>query len=289
MISRPQGTPRVECEGGPELDHSLVFVGGLHRSGTTPLAKALASHPQVSGLTGTVVSEDEGQHLQDVYPRIRVYGGMGRFANAAAAHLTEASPLASAASAQRLLAAWSPYWDLERPYLVEKSPSNLIMTRFLHAMFPDARFVMVMRHPIVVALAMQKWNPRIIARNGRRHVTLPGLVAHWIRAHELLREDASRVGGVHVLRYEDLTADPGAELARIADHLGLESPIPGGSIRPGLSRGYEEEWEAMRTGNPFRRRQRRTIEETFGAAIARYGYDVRDLARPLENWSFRTV
>ena len=46
----------------------LVFVGGLHRSGTTPFAKVLGEHPEVSGLVNTGVRKDEGQHLQPVYP-----------------------------------------------------------------------------------------------------------------------------------------------------------------------------------------------------------------------------
>ena len=41
----------------------LVFIGGLHRSGTTPLADALAQHPDISGLSGTGAPHDEGQHL----------------------------------------------------------------------------------------------------------------------------------------------------------------------------------------------------------------------------------
>lgn len=254
-----------------------MFVGGLHRSGTTPLARALDSHPEVSGLHDTGVSEDEGQHLQDVYPRIRAHGGMGRFANAEAAHLTESSPLVTPQNRQRLLAAWEPYWDLQSPYLLEKSPSNLIMGRFLHALFPGSALIVVVRHPVVVSLALQKWNPRFFSRNGRRHVSLPALVKHWLGAHDIMRQDAACLDRLLVLRYEALVKNPVEELARVQQLLGLATPIPSETLRPGRSRSYEEQWEAMRSGGPLRQRTRRTIEERFGPAIAQYGYDVTDL------------
>jgi sulfotransferase family protein len=257
----------------------MVFVGGLHRSGTTPLARALATHPQISGLTGTPAKEDEGQHLQDVYPKIRAYGGMGRFANAPAAHLTEASPLVSTASAARLLAAWSRYWDAEKPYLLEKSPSNIIMARFLQALFPDSHFIMVIRHPVVVALAMQKWNPPLVARNGRRRVSFPGLVAHWVRAHDILRKDADHLRSLHVVRYEDLVSDPERELGQVQQQLGLSAPIPVSGIRAGLSNVYAQQWTAMESGNPLQRWARRRVETRLAAGIARHGYDVHDLDR----------
>ena len=102
----------------------LVLVAGLHRSGTTALARVLAGHPEVSGFNGTPAKEDEGQHLQDVYPAARANGGAGQFAFAAGSHLTEASPLATAANAQRLLAQWAPYWDLDRRYLLGEVASQ---------------------------------------------------------------------------------------------------------------------------------------------------------------------
>ena len=105
-----------------QVPDRLVFVAGLHRSGTTPVLRLLAAHPEVSGFHDTGVKEDEGQHLQDVYPPARTYGGAGRFALDPRAHLTERSELVSVASAQRLLDAWTPHWDLDRRLLVEKSP-----------------------------------------------------------------------------------------------------------------------------------------------------------------------
>ena len=48
--------------------HRLVFLAGLHRSGTTLLARLLAAHPEVSAFSDTGVSADEGQHLQTRLP-----------------------------------------------------------------------------------------------------------------------------------------------------------------------------------------------------------------------------
>ena len=75
--------------------HRLLFVGGLHRSGTTLLADLIAAHPSTSGFANTGVPADEGQHLQDVYPAARAYGGPGRFGLAPDAHMTETHELVS--------------------------------------------------------------------------------------------------------------------------------------------------------------------------------------------------
>jgi hypothetical protein len=255
----------------------LVFVGGLHRSGTTPLARALAAHPEISGLTGTGVPEDEGQHLQDVYPRLRSLGGMGRFARHPNAHLTEDSDLVSPENATRLVAALAPYWDLDRRLLLEKSPANLVMGRFLQALFPGSALVVVVRNPVVSALALTKWNP-VVARNGRRRTTLVGRVENWARAHATLRDDLPHLRRVHVLRYEDLVAGPDQELAAVATLLGLSAPIAGDSIRPGRSDAYADRWQAMATGDPLRRRIRRRIVARYADDMLAYGYDPETLA-----------
>src|SRR3954468_24917851 len=108
-------------------DQRLVFVGGLHRSGTSLLARLIAAHPDASGLRNTGAPEDEGQHIQHVYPTAEQRGGVGRFALNQRSHLTDESPLASGAAAQELWDSWSPFWDTKATYLVEKSPPNLVM------------------------------------------------------------------------------------------------------------------------------------------------------------------
>ncbi|MCP6391084.1 hypothetical protein NL487_29600, partial [Klebsiella pneumoniae] len=76
---------------------------------------------------------DEGQHLQTVYKPAKAFGGMARFGFNKASFMDENHLLATPASAEKLMREWGAYWDLTRPYLVEKSQPNLVRGRFLQA------------------------------------------------------------------------------------------------------------------------------------------------------------
>ncbi|MQA86951.1 MAG: hypothetical protein GEV03_20555 [Streptosporangiales bacterium] len=249
--------------------HKLVFVGGLHRSGTTPLARCLAAHPDVSGFRGTDVREDEGQHLQSVYRPAHDHGGPGRFARSAAAHLTERSPLATEENAERLFAQWRPYWELDAPVLVEKSPPNLLMSRFLQALFPEAYFVVVVRHPVVVTLSTKKWAPR---------VPLESLLAHWFRAHDTFSADAPHLRRLHVLKYETLVSEPEKVLLDLARFLDLDGPIPAGGIRNDRSARYQRVWDGFAASRlAWRRWRQERMCTRYEKRANRYGYSLRDL------------
>ena len=268
----------------PSRGHQLIFVCGLHRSGTTPLANALAQHPQVSGLIGTGLKENEGQHVQAVYPSANTHGGAGRFALHDDAHLTEQSDLATADNARRLWEAWTPYWDLDREYLLEKSPPNVMMTRLLQKFYPNASFVVVVRHPVVVALSTKKWR-RLLNTRWRRiatfrwwnYASLSSMVGHWVRAYDTLAADSGHLQRVVLVRYEDLVTDPDRELGRIQRFLGLSSAIPAGSLSGSHSTRYEDTWQAMRIGSWRQRRSVHDIVNRYAGDIARWGYDVQDL------------
>jgi hypothetical protein len=244
----------------------LVFVGGLHRSGTSLVAGLLATHPEASGFIRTGVPENEGQHLQDVYPTARAFGGPGRFALVPEAHLTEASDLASPAAAERLFDSWSPHWDLGRRVLVEKSPPNLIRARFLQALFPRARFVMVQRHPVAVALSTRRWAP---------DVAMTELLAHWFAAWQIFEEDRPALEHVTVVRYERLFSDPQAVASELGDFVGLGGLDPSGLIDPSIQRSVDEQWREM-----IDREGPRWLDDLQ----ARFGDDARssgyDLTRP---------
>lgn len=250
-------------------EHRLVFVGGLHRSGTSMLAASLARHPEMSGLSGTDAKEDEGQHLQDVLPPARDYGGAGRFALDPRAHLTEESPLATAANAERMVLQWAPYWELDRKYLVEKSPPTIVRTRLLQAMFPGARFVIVVRHPVVVALSTRKW---------RRGVSLSALVEHWFAAHDLLLADLPHLPGAYVVKYEHLVQAPAGTLAAVADALHLGGEVPADGIRTDASAAYEATWrEWAHSWVPWRRAEYRRLVAAYEERVYGFGYSLTDL------------
>jgi len=130
-----------------------LFLCGLHRSGTSVLHRCLREHPSISGFENTGVPQDEGQHLQTVFRPAHALGGPGRFGLDPRAHLTEASELVTAANRERIAAEWGRHWDASCSYLMEKSPPNLLRTRFLQAIFPESSFITITRHPIATAFA----------------------------------------------------------------------------------------------------------------------------------------
>jgi hypothetical protein len=250
----------------------LLFIGGLHRSGTSLVHRCIARHPDATGFSGTGVPEDEGQHLQSVFPPAYAYGGPGRFGFDERAHLTEHSPMATVASRERLLEEWGAHWpDHHAAVCVEKSPPNLVRMRFLKAVFPEASFVMVIRHPAAVACATQKWS----------RTPWTSLVHHWVRAHETMLDDAGSVSPVTIVRYEDFVADPDGTLAGIFASVGLARHPAGEDVRRDINDRYLSFWRHTR--NPLRMIDRRIATARFDEAVRGFGYTLRGvetLARP---------
>lgn len=192
----------------PSIDR-MVFICGLHRSGTTLLERLFATRFEVSFLRANK-PQSEGQHLQTVFPTAREYGGPGRFAFS----LEMAEKLENLTDHKQcrreILAEWSNFVVGGSRVLLEKSPPNLTKIWWLRRVFPGSMFVIVTRDPRAVSTATQKWGV----------TSLDELMRHWDVAYSKAMNDFSDSDCV-VCRYEDLTEDPDKELERLGEFLKL--------------------------------------------------------------------
>lgn len=288
-----------------------IFVGGLQRSGTTLLARLLASHSQATGLSGTPTPEDEGQFVQDVFLDDHQMGAQGwrhsgrsmKWAYHPEAHLVAADAVDRPQAAERLQESWGQYLsDASAQYFVEKSPSNVMRTLFLQEVFPQAKFIIITRHPVVQALAVRKWGTLRM----RAGLDLGRIIEHWLTAMECFREDAPLLRNAEIVTYEDLVARPAQTMRAVHKFIGLDDePLPLNDIAD-RSTPYFDYWKslsqsrfhAMRmpqsgsrevkefilavaercmTG-AFGSRTVAAIGRRYGERIARFGYRLDDLA-----------
>jgi len=226
----------------PSHPGHTIFIGGLPRSGTTLVSKVVATHPLITGLTRSPTPHNEGQYLQNVYPRAHGMGvevlrarsgpfgrglasGIGRGQNShwayhESAHLTELDVPRFPDARNRLLHQWRPYFEKPNaPILVEKSPPNLMKMRWLQEVFPGSTFVTVSRHPIMQALAVMKWG----TRRNRVGLGLSQIVHHWFTAMDRYRDDSHHLNQTMIIRFEDFMASPASSLDALSQQLAIDS------------------------------------------------------------------
>lgn len=196
----------------------ILFVIGVHRSGTSALKKWLQSHDEISGHINTGKPEDEGMFLQEqAYNSGLEFPGL--FACRKSCWLTEKD--VTPAIAKHLRESWEAHWDLSKPVLLEKSPPHITKTRFLHKIFPDSKFLVVKRNPLAVlhsTMKMQKdWNGVIPEEV---------ILSNWCNAYNILMEDMDYVGGKKYLtvKYENMQNDLTRQA--ISNFIGLKLSKP---------------------------------------------------------------
>jgi len=249
--------------------HKFIFIAGLHRSGTSLLFKILRDHPDINGFSNTGVPEDEGSHLQNVYTQPRHLGRAGFFALHPQAYHNENSSLVTDSNRQKLWDEWRQYWNSESIYLLEKSPANIMLTRFLQAMFTDSYFIIVTRHPIAVSLATRRWFwPYQIG-----YYRIDRLIENWIVAHEHIQQDLPYLRNVIVIQYEDLVKQPNHVLTILYKFLDLKSYQHPYDIKPSMNAKYFDEWRKLQN-NIISRRFLTYIQRCYAERIAQLGYSL---------------
>ena len=168
-----------------------------------------------------------------------------------------------------MFAEWGKYWHLEKPVLLEKSPPNLIRTRFLQELFPNSYFLIVTRHPIAVAYATQKWS----------NSSLTDLIEHWLVCHETFEQDKPHIRRLLVLRYEDFVRRPQAYLEMVYSFVGLPNHLNRIVVRSDVNEKYLKKWREYRdvtfSGG---RIEAARIRLQYESRVATFGYSLDSFA-----------
>ncbi len=182
-----------------------VFLAGFPRSGTTLLDTMLMGHPEVA-----VMEERPIFRILDFE-----FGGFDAIAD-----MNEDTVRAMQ---QRYFELANDHVDVSaHTVLVDKAPLYLHRVPQILRLFPDARFILAMRHPADALLSCFMANFRLnnsmanfldLASGAEFYDLSFGL---WERARKIFDVD------VQTIFYERMVADPESELRPVADTLGLE-------------------------------------------------------------------
>lgn len=200
---------------------NLVYVLSAPRSGSTLLQRMLGNHPQIH--------THPEPHLISPLAHLGYHGQVDK---APFDHINAAE--AQRAFVDSLPGGESDYLDALRAYtntlygralaptgrsrFVDKTPANALVLPFLAKLYPDARYVVLTRHPLAIFSSFA--NSFFEGDWQLAHAFNP-IVERYVAA--LGRFLHERPVPLHHVRYEELVASPEARLERIFAHLGLEN------------------------------------------------------------------
>ncbi len=163
--------------------------------------------------------------------------------------------------------------------LVLKSPTHSFRIRTLLKLFPDARFIHLVRDPrVVFPSTIHLWKT-LYAAQGLQRPRFEGLEERvyrtFLRLYRKIEETRPLVAPSRFfeLRYEDLVADPIGRMRELYEHLELGDFE---RVRPRLE-SYLAEQSGYRTNRyELTDPQRAEVERRWESVIRRYGYDKPD-------------
>lgn len=198
----------------PDARHSPVFIVGFPRSGTTLLEQMLDAHPGLQSM-------DENPFFNRLADTLRRHDSR-ILASLDVLRQYDVDELRK----QYLTMVTSKVKRDWNAQLVDKNPLNMLWLPFIHRLFPNARYILAIRHPCDVLLScyMQNFRSSILLtasasleRLARAYVAV---MECWLHHVDVFKPN------VMVSRYEDLVADPVQQAGRIASFLELDDPSP---------------------------------------------------------------
>lgn len=196
----------------PDQTQSPIFIVGLPRSGTTLLEQMLDAHPRLQSMDERPFFNILSSQLDNF--NIRIPQDLGRLNQRDCDELRKGYLILACSKVPRR-------WDAQ---LVDKNPLNMLWVPMIHRLFPEAKFILALRHPcdVILSCYMQNFRSAVLAaacasleRLAQAYVAA---MECWLYHVDLIKPD------VFVSRYEDLVADTPTQTRRIAEFLGLDDP-----------------------------------------------------------------
>lgn len=198
----PVATSAEPTQGG-----EVIFIVSMPRSGSTLTEQILAAHPQVEGANEIAVLPniiEEESHKRGVqFPY----------------WVAQASPSDWDRLGKSYLAQ-TVRWRKSRPRFTDKALSNWQYAGAIRSMLPAARIVNCRRDPVETCLSCFRHS----FGNDQQAFTydLDELAAFWRDWDQLSRIWQARIpGAFRTLVYEELLADPEAQIRKLLDFCGL--------------------------------------------------------------------
>ena len=198
----------------PDTRDSPVFIVGFPRSGTTLLEQMLDAHPGLQSMDENPFFNRLADKLRRHDPRIMLNLDLLQQRDC-----DELRKQYLIMVSEKINRRWSAQ-------LVDKNPLNMMWMPMIHRLFPEAKFILALRHPCDVMLScyMQNFRSSIV---GAACSSLERLAAAYVQSMETWLEDV-RIFRPKVLisRYEELVGDFPRQTTRIAQFLELDDDAP---------------------------------------------------------------
>jgi len=256
-----------------------VFIIGCNNSGSTVLARALTMHPALCSLPLMESPDDYGQYhhleMQDLkdkgLPKELTHWTGKQTARLWATNefqgvltATDKDYTPSLARRTKTVLGW---FGQKGKRLVLTSPANLLRARLLLAIFPDAKFIGLVRYPyaVVEGAREKRWRDPQRPWISGMPTTIKQAAEQWENANVLLLSLQQFLDDrLLIVHYEDLVAKPKATLNQVLAFLGLNGK---GVQVPHLKRGLNQRQAERLTAY-----EREVIEQICWPMMDHFGY-----------------
>lgn len=198
--------------------HRWCFIVGCNNSGTTLVHRILRASPEVSTLRG------EAQLFTRALPRSNRKGHERVWSE----YLDEVIlDIDVSHVGPRLAHDWM--YSIRNPgrrVIVLKTPSYAAYMPILQNVFPQSRFIGVVRSGYAVAESIRSRGNKSLSRAAR----------HWAKANRLMLDQASHVDNFMLFRFEDLLDDSTDAVKRLAAFVEIPSDPLIRALTPGETR-----------------------------------------------------